>query len=504
MIQKRQVLINAVMSIVQVVWLGIILFILYQFLLRTIGVEQLGIWSVVLATTAVTRITDFGLSGSVVKFVAKYIARGEQDSVAGVVQTAALSVGALIGLILLAVYPFAGWLLGYIIPESGLKLALSILPYAFISLWVTAITSVFQAGLDGCQRVDLRSILLIAGATFHLLLSFTLVPTHGLIGLAYAQVIQASAVLVGSWLLLKRFCIALPVVPHRWSRSLFREMVGYGVNFQIVSIFQMLYDPITKGLLTKFGGLTMVGYYEMASKMIHQFRALIVSANQVLVPTIADLQEKEPEIIQKIYKKSYHLLVYFALPLYSIIIASTPMISELWIGRYEPIFVFFSILLAIGWLFNTLGAPAYFANLGIGDLRWNTGGHIMIGLLNAALGLLFGKLYGGTGVVIAWILSLAIGSDAIVLAYHLRHKIPLKELVPKESRGIVLACGVSLLASLFVYYRFYDSNSIPIALAAAVSLAPLALIPAAMWLHPMRQHLFVWVSQYLIKAGEDL
>jgi O-antigen/teichoic acid export membrane protein len=52
----------------------------------------------------------------------------------------------------------------------------------------------------------------------------------------------------------------------------------------------MLYDPITKALLTKFGGLSLVGYYEMANKLIYQIRSLKVSANQILVPAFADLK----------------------------------------------------------------------------------------------------------------------------------------------------------------------------------------------------------------------
>ncbi|HSW36364.1 MAG TPA: hypothetical protein VLH18_07155, partial [Candidatus Limnocylindrales bacterium] len=65
--QKRQVLINAIMSVVQVVAIGVILFILYRFLLDTIGIDKLGVWSIVLATTSVATIANLGLSASVVK-----------------------------------------------------------------------------------------------------------------------------------------------------------------------------------------------------------------------------------------------------------------------------------------------------------------------------------------------------------------------------------------------------------------------------------------------------
>lgn len=62
--QKRQVLINAIMSVVQIVLVSGVQFFLYRFLLKTIGVEQFGIWSLVLATTSVVNIANLGLLGS--------------------------------------------------------------------------------------------------------------------------------------------------------------------------------------------------------------------------------------------------------------------------------------------------------------------------------------------------------------------------------------------------------------------------------------------------------
>ncbi|MCI0564878.1 MAG: oligosaccharide flippase family protein, partial [Nitrososphaera sp.] len=349
MIEKRQVLRNAASSVIQVLTISAVLFILYGFLLHTIGVERLGVWSVVLAGASIASIANLGFSASVVKFVAKYAARRQEQTVVDVIQTAAISLSILVGLLLTVVYPFAGWLLTVVVPSEGVTEALVILPYGLISVWIMIIASVFQAGLDGRQRIDLRSMLLIAGAIFHLILCFVLVPAYGLVGLAYAQVAQAAALLIATWLMLRRVIGELPVVPYRWNPSLFREMVGYGLNLQAVSISQLLYDPITKSLLTKFGGLAVTGFYELASRMILQLRALLVSANQVLVPTIADLQERDPQIIQTVYKESYMLLFYISVPLFSIIIALTPVISQLWIGEYENTFVIFSILLALGW-----------------------------------------------------------------------------------------------------------------------------------------------------------
>ncbi|MCP2619681.1 oligosaccharide flippase family protein [Candidatus Aminicenantes bacterium AC-334-K16] len=117
-----------------------------------------------------------------------------------------------------------------------------------------------------------------------------LAPKYGLKGVAYARVIQNLIILIFSWFFLRKYLPLLPVFPYKWDKKLFREIVGYGINFQIISVARMLYDPITKALLTKFGGLSLVGYYEMANKLIYQIRSLKVSANQILVPAFADLK----------------------------------------------------------------------------------------------------------------------------------------------------------------------------------------------------------------------
>jgi len=498
--QKRRVFINAIMSLVQIVLVSGVLFFLYRFLLKTIGVEQLGIWSLVLATTSVTQVANLGLSGSVVKFVAKYVARDEDRNVSGVIQTAVISLAVIIGIVLIIGYPLIKWVLGLVVPPNSLEYSLRILPFALFSLWLTMITSVFQSGLDGFQRIYIRNLLMMISSVFYAILCFIFAPKYGLIGLAYAQVMNNSVVLLVSWILIKRFLPVLPVIPYQWSRNLFKEIISYGINFQAISVTQMLYDPVTKALLSKFGGLSMVGYYEMANRMIQQFRALIVSANQVLVPVIADLQEKTPDRIRSVYLTNYNLLFYLSLPLYTLIIISTPLISEIWIGHYERIFIIFGTLLAVGWFLNTLASPSYFANLGTGDLRWNVMGHIAIGILNAGLGIIFGVLFNGFGVVVAWVIALSLGSGVIYVAYHLANKIPLSELFPQDSRQMFFFYIIILLISLLIQlgfnhiFRTVVMNTIIILLASLFIFIPF-------WLHPMRKRLMGWVSELLVNRS---
>ncbi len=488
---NSRIILNAIMSAAQIVVTGGVLFILYRFLLVTIGVEQLGIWSLVTATTSVICLANLGLSSSVIKYVAKYKARNDFKNLSYVIQTVVISVTVLVSFLLIISYPFFKLVFQLIFPAQAVPAALSILPYVLFSFLPMMIADIFQSSLYGLQRIDLNSYLLMARVFVNLVLCLVLTPKYGLLGLVYAGVIQNLLTLVISWLLLKKQLPFLPFFFYRWSKNTFKKVIFYGMNSQVISVAAILSDFVTKSLLSKFGSLSMVGFYEMASKMVQQFRAIIVSANQVLVPTIADMTESAPEKIRAFYLRSYELLFYLALPLFSLIIICTPIISEIWIGYYERIFVFSAILLSIGWFLNTLAIPAYIANAGMGELRWNVISYILLAVTNAGMGLLLGYFYGGFGVVFAWIIALPLGNSLVYIFFHNKHKIPFSELIPKASRILMLICLIGTVSAMIINIKF-NSDSIASMLNRIVMIVFAVVVFVPFWLHPLRKSLVRW------------
>src|SRR3984885_272074 len=97
--KHKQIFWNAATTMIQVVGSAVTLFVLYRFLIRTIGVERLGIWSLVLATTSVVTLANQGFSTSIVKFVAKYAALDRVEDLSVLIQTAVISVGATLAMV---------------------------------------------------------------------------------------------------------------------------------------------------------------------------------------------------------------------------------------------------------------------------------------------------------------------------------------------------------------------------------------------------------------------
>ena len=254
-------------------------------------------------------------------------------------------------------------------------------------------------------------------------------------------------------------------------------------------------EPVTKALLAKFGGLAMTGFYDMASRWVFTFRELIVQANLVLVPTVSSLREKEPAAIPRIYRESYRLIFFLAVPTFTFLAVISPIVSRVWLGRYESAFVHFVALLAAGWLVNILSNPAYVVDLGTGALRWVTVGCATTAVLNTGLGYLAGRYSGATAIVAVSALSLGLGYLIVLVAYHLENQVPFSDLIPSHSAGLMGASALGIVG-FFPYFCNEGHGTNSLRGASALMLAVLIMM-LPMWRHPLRRKLMHWVFSSL-------
>lgn len=473
---------NIVAPIAQVLISGGVLFVLYRFLYDELGVAQIGVWSLVMAATSVSRIGELGLSAGIVRFVAQSLGQQDEPRAAEVIQTTAITLSLGIGALLLAGWPLIGYSLPLLLPAGSVPIALQILPMALMSIWLMVLTSVFSGALDGCLRMDLRSMLTATSQLLYLGMALILVPEFGLRGIAWAQLIQYLTLMLGLWLLLRKQIKCLPVIPYRWRAQSLREIFGYGVRFQVITITSMLFDPMIKVLVSKFGGVDTLGFYEMANRLVLQCRGIIIEASRVLVPTIAALQNCDDVQIRRIFTTAYSLNFYVSILLYSLLGISMSVISILWLGHLQKTFVLFALMLSLGWFGNTIIGPSYFSNLGSGRLRENMISHILMSVISGLSALALGVRFGGAGVAAGVTLGL-LGGGVFLLIAHMRQLdlnwpsflIP-QHLLPLLIAGIVL--------SLVSNYWMSEQASLLTCLVTAAACA--AVLLGIMYPHPSR------------------
>ncbi len=478
---------NAIANVLQMGFSAALLFFLYRYLTSTIGVAKLGVWSVVLASVSASRIVDFGMSVSITRFAAKYLALDEPRLAAETIETAALTMSVVLAFVLPAIYPLLSKIISHLFNAEYLPDALSLLPYAMVSLWLSIVAAVFQSGLDGCQRMDVRAGLIMTGQTLLLALAFWLVPHFGLIGLAWAQIGQGCFLMILGWWLLRRRLPQLCRVPRRWRRDAFREIIGYGVKVQVASLSMILFDPLTKVLMAKYAGATSAGYFEMANQVVVKGRALIVSANQAIVPKVVQLTEVMPQRLPTIYLENMQLIGLVTLPACTLLFAWAGFVSLLLLGGYKTEFVFFVQIVTIAWTLNTFATPAYYANLGTGHVGWNTLSHVTMGGLNCIFGFLFGSYFGAKGVALGYAGSLVVGSWLLIANFHKQNAVSWRALFSHEQLGLASVSMIILAYSTFEVMMPIGDEKIRMAI--LIFFLPL-ILGVSVWFNPIRKRIF--------------
>jgi O-antigen/teichoic acid export membrane protein len=405
-----QVARNAKWAIAQTIISACVLFALYRFLLQELGAARLGLWSLILASTSLAKLGELGFSSATLRFVGQYAGAGKPQEAAEILETSLLSISVPFLLLAAIAIPLIGMILPLFVPAQHMPDALQIVPWAMLALWLGVTGGLIQSAIDGCGRMDQRNMVQIATNLLYLAGAILLAPTLGLEGVAIAQAIQAGTALLLMWWLARRQLQSLPWLPWRWRRKRFSEIAGFAVTMQAGSVAGMFVEPITKALISRFGGLEFLAFYEMANQVVTRARSVLVSGFQAITPQFAMTNAISAH--RTLFLRSQRRVIDIGIPFMTLVMMAFPVLSYLWIGRTEPAFIVSGQILGLTWLLVTLLMPAYFFLTGTGRglpvataqiftlvtsalLGW-TGAHLdsQIGpIVGAAISLLLGNIY---------------------------------------------------------------------------------------------------------------
>lgn len=377
-----------------------------------LGLEALGVWSLVLATTSFARFANLGAASGVGRFVAISAARAETGRPIRYVETALISNLVVFSLICAALWWPAQRGLALAVSGPELDLARGLLPYALLSFVLFNVSNVVDGAIIGQQKAAQKCQIVIAGFCIQLTLAITLIDEFGLYALAFAQITQYAIVLLIGWNVflrneVGRYCFR---IPFRWSREIFLELLGFGVRVQTASIISYLREPATKFVMSAIAGLEALALFEMAQRVIQQFRQIVASPNQALMPTFAYFNEQDKEKVRNLYTQATAATSITGLPLMFCVALASPIISFLWMSRVDSLFVVFSFILAVGWLANLVSAPAHILAVATGRLRWNILGVLISTIGSPVLGMALGNYFGAIGVAAGAAFALGVGS----------------------------------------------------------------------------------------------
>lgn len=476
---------NATASIAQVVVSSLAMLLNYRLMMHYLSIQEIGLWALVMGSTTVARLSEFGLGGGVMRFVAGDLARGERDSAARSIGMAVVVLSIVGTCFALLLRPFLHSYLVHATPATLHHTVEHLLPAALAVVVLGTVANVFTNALDGCQRMDVRSGLQSLGNLVQLGVTWWVLPRYGADGLGWPQIAQSLILLLLAAPIAVRLIGAQITAYAGFDAKRLEALFTYGGGLQVIGIAQMMFEPIIKVLLNHFGGIASTGYFDMANKILLQFRSLLVAGYNAIVPHVAARSATgvyDKQEIAATYRHSLGLLLLVLLPYGAVAAAGIPLALAIWKGSFDPVFVQVTLAMNVGWLLNSLNPPAYLIYVALGRLRWNMISQLATGVFMVAAGPIAGHFWGGPGVLACAIIALALGSLVVVQVFHRDFGIVWVDFITPARLTCV---GLAVLAMALSWRMTLGSRpGWPVLTALPLGTAVLAM--GAAWFDPMR------------------
>lgn len=419
---ENRIIRNSVFIFLGRTWFLLISLVLTPYLVVRIGNEAYGIWVLVGAFVGYVGLADFGFGTSFVKHIAEYEAKGDQDAVNAVLGAGLLFYSILSIFIAAAAYLLVDLTLQYLVlPIRYADTTRFIFLLGIIASLFANFINVYQSVLNGLQRMGVSNLIMVGISVLFIIGTVVAVELGaGIKGIAIAQLITQ---ILGVGL---SACVTHYICPNLryrfkglWSYSptLFR----YGLNVQISSFANLVNLHFDKIALNQLIDTVSVTVYDIGSRIPLTARSFPILLLSSLTPATAELEARGgKESLYGLYENASKYIALVSAPVLGGIIAFSPLILQIWVGKGYDDSALISQILAFGFLFSVLSAPVSPLVQGIGrpDFQRNSEA-ISLGI-NIILSTIFIKSFGLFGAPLGTASAIAIASLYYLWAFH-RH-----------------------------------------------------------------------------------
>lgn len=309
---RRNIVTNAVVS-----WAGFVVqvgitFFLSPVLVHGLGLGRYGFWSVVESILTYLVLFDFGVGASVVRYVAKFEAARDQESLNRVFSTA-LAIFAAAGLFAFAiVLAIASLGIGaLVVPPDLLEEVRWLLILLGLNLALGLPLGVFPCLLVGLGRFPARTLIRTVMLFVRTGLLVVIVwQGGGLIGLAAAitacGVVEYLGTAVAAWCYLP----GLRFSPARVSWETFRTIRGYSIDAFLVMLASRISFQTDALVINAFLAPECVTYFVIAGRLVEYAKDSLRVITTVLTPAVSalEVQGDYPAIRQMLLNSTRYVL----------------------------------------------------------------------------------------------------------------------------------------------------------------------------------------------------
>jgi len=417
----KKIVRNTIYNSIGRIWLMLVNLLLIPYILHKLGVQVFAVWSLVFVVANYLGVFDFGIRTSFTKYIAEYHTKEDSDSINAVINSGIifyLTFSLIIIALVFLIQPFIISLLK--IPESIYnESAFAILGMVLV-FSLNNTFSIFDAVLNGLQRMDIQNKIMIFASFFNITGTFFFLETGwGIRGLVINYGIVSLIIIL---LNIYFSHLLLPSIRFGWSRvnkEIFKKLFNYGIKMQVCNLAAIIYTQVDKIILSHFLGLSYVTFYELGQKAANAARMFPILLISALVPAVSELEAKnDKEKLRELYERGskYVSLVVFPLIFLSVIVASD--LINIWIGDKFSLAILSFQVLIIGYGINVLTGMGTSIVRGIGKPEYETKYAVLTLVMQLTLSLVLVQVLGYKGVLISVLVTAVVVSIYFLSTFH--------------------------------------------------------------------------------------
>lgn len=305
-------------------------------MIRSLGRDTYGLWSLIWAYVNLFSLLDMGLGASVVKYVAD--ARGKKDTerLQRVICTLFWIYAGLGGLLMSGVFLSGLWFNSFFeIPPQLHSTAAVALVLVGLRAGLAMPFGMFRGVLIGHQRQSLSNFYKIGGSALYFCGIAALLLTCPDLKLL-ALVSLAAGVLpnVGMYLHARSKVLEVSLHPRGFSKDLVRDLTSFSIYFMIIQVAGLIYTNVGAIVTKSHLPLAMVGVYSIAMRLAEKANTFCSHLTKAMTPVVAELHGAgDRENMKAVWFRGTKVTLALAVPLLlSLAVLAAPLVQA-WAGQ---------------------------------------------------------------------------------------------------------------------------------------------------------------------------
>lgn len=398
-------------------------FLMMPFLVHRLGDTQYGVWVLIMSLTGYLGLFDLGVSGSVVKYVAEFKAKQDQESLNRAC-SAAYYIYLVSGILAFGVSLILAFYFIHLfrIPSETMADARIVTIIVGLQIGLTLPLSFFTGFMRGMERYDMVALIsLVILLVRSLLIMILVLCGYGLIALA---LIHLASTIFGGFIRVVYVYRSNPELKLRMgivTRENLRLISGYSILIFLYYAATRMIFATQSFVIAYFLAAAIVTLYAIPQRLVEDMRVVIMAMG-VLQPTVSHLDaEGKNAMVQRLLMSGTKYTLMIVLPIaVSYIVVGYEFIS-LWMGPYYASASYATlVILSIA----TVAHISQFTSTQIlqGIAKHGSITYIAIGegLANLGLSILLVQKYGMIGVAFGTMIPMLITNLFIIPVYACR------------------------------------------------------------------------------------